>query len=357
MSPKEQLLQSIAQALNNQTISRQDIENLLPPVPISPSPEPIYEPTSPNVEQAYSQLPAPAEAKPKSGLGIIDILFYLAGIILFAALMTMVAQVGQDSLITRLFISLGAGLMFWTASYVLARQPVQNDTKQGLINAMLLTGSMSVIAGGFILTIDLTNVTDSSTDASVAVIYAALLAILGIAHVLFDRLLRNSILIILGFILLVLSFPTAIVGLLAHVDVPADVWGIIAIITGLLFAFGGKIVSSSAEGRADFKGSFESLAGFIILGSIYALGYASSIGVFWQLLLPLTIYLAFFISIKRRSKQFLLTGSLFLVLFLITTSFKYFSGLGAAFSLVLSAFSILATAFVASNINKKYIKS
>lgn len=356
MIPKEQLLHEVAQALEAQTISRQDLENLLPPQdPVNPAP--VYQQPVSYAAQPLPQPSQPVEAKPKNGLSVIDILFYLAGIILFAALMTMVAQLGQDSLVTRLFISIGAGLMFWTASFLLSSQSAQNETKEGLVNSMLLTGSLSVIAGGFILTTDLTNLTEGDSSPTTALFYAVLLAVLGAVHVLFDRLLRSPILIVLGFILLVASFPTAIVGLLGETDVPADVWGIIAIITGLLFAYGGKIVSSSAENRADFKETFESVGGFIVLASIYALGSASNIGVFWQLVLPLTIYLAFFISIKRRSKQFLLTGSLFLVLFLITISFKYFSGLGAVFSLILSAFSILGTAFVASSINKKYIKA
>ncbi len=339
MNPREQLLGAVEQALADQVISRQDLENVLGQTPHSP--EPIVP----------QQLEV-AKTKPENSLSVIDVLFYLAGVILFAALMTMVAQLGQDSLPIKLLISLGVGLLFWTASYVITRQPAQNDIRSGLVNSLLLTGSLSVMAGGFLLTDNLVG----TKDNSVALVYAATLAILGVVHILFDRILRNAILIIFGLLLFVLSFPTAIEGLLAHNNPPADVWGIVSIITALLLAYGGRIASLSAAGRQSFKGSFESLAGFIILSSIYAMIFASSIGVFWELLLPLIIYLAFFISIKRRSKQFLVTGSLFLVLFLITISFKYFSGLGAAFSLVLSAFSILSTAFVASNINKKYIK-
>lgn len=363
MSPKDQLLADVAQAIADQTISRQELESLLPPPPPNPehsTPEQPYQqvshPAESRAEPVQTSTPTVPEAKAKHGLSVIDILFYLAGIILFAALMTMVAQVGSDSLVTQLFISLGAGLLFWGAAFGVARQPIQNETRQGLINAMLLTGSLSVCAGGFLLTGDLTDVTGSDSSSATALAYAALLAILGVIHAFFDRLLRSPILVILGLILFVAAFPTTMVGLLGEADVPPDVWGIIAIITGLLFAYGGKIVSVSAAGREDFKNSFESVAGFIVLSSIYSLGFASDIAVFWQMLLPLTIYLAFFISIRRRSKQFLLTGSLFLVLFLITISFKYFSGFGAAFSLILSAFSILGTAFVASSINKKYLK-
>lgn len=353
MSPKQKLLDDVAQALADQTISRQDLESLLPPMPGSVINEPAE--ASAMTQPISVESPAKDEAKPKNGVGVIEILFYLAGIILFAALMTMVTQLGENALASKLVVSVGAGLMFWTGAYVLAKQAVQNDTKQGLINSMLLTGSLSVIAGVFIATIELLG--DGNDEPSSALIYAAILAALGAAHAAFDRLLRNPILAVFGLILFVASFPTAITGILADAGMPPDVWGLVAIITGGLLAFGGRILASSAEGREDYKGSFESIAGFIILASIYTLGFNSYYPVFWQLILPFTIYTAFFISIKRRSKQFLLTGSLFLVLFLITISFKYFQGLGAAFSLVLSAFSILGTAFVASNINKKYLKA
>lgn len=352
MSPREQLLAEVAQALANHTISRQDLESLLPPAS-APDPAPVYQADQP------AAIPDPTETleatKSKNNLSIIDVLFYLAGIILFAALMTMVAQLGEDALAPRLIISLGVGLLFWGAAYIVAQQPAKSEARTGLINAMLLTGSLSVIAGGFLISMDLTKLQDSASSS--ALLYAVVLALLGITHVVFDRLLSNAILIILGLLLIVASFPTAIVGLLVELEPPADVWGVIAIVTGLLLALGGRLIAHSATGREHFQGSFESLAGFVVLMSIYSLGLASDIRIFWQLLLPLLIYAAFFISIQRRSKQFLVTGSFFLVLFLVTVSFQYFAGLGAAFCLILSAFSILGTAFVALNINKKYIKS
>jgi K+ transporter len=72
--------------------------------------------------------------------------------------------------------------------------------------------------------------------------------------------------------------------------------------------------------------------------------------------LPILIYAAFYLSIKHRNRQFLINGSFFLVLFIITMAFKYFAGLGAAFGLAVSAVALLATAFMASSINKRYIK-
>lgn len=346
MNPREQWLQAIEQALAAQVISSQDLETVLRQVPG------YVEPAAPQLPPASA---VPSEAKPKKGLGIIDVLFYLSGIILFAALMTLAFQVEQNSLIMKLVISLGAGLLFWTAAYLLAQQREQAETRQGLTNSLLLTGSLSVVTGAFILSFNLVS-GPSSSSRSAVLIYAATLVVLGFVHFVFDRLLRNDILIVFGLSLFVLAFPTAVEGLLVNTTPSPDVWGIIGIITGALFAYGGKLISHTAPGRESFAGAFESFAGFIVMGNIYAMGFASSIAVFWEMLLPIGIYAAFFISIKRRSKQFLVTGSLFLVLFLITMSFKYFSGLGAAFSLILSALSILATAFVASNINKKYIK-
>lgn len=330
MSPREQLLQAIEQGLSDQVISKPDLENILYHTPNT-------------VEQA---------APPKSDVSITDVLFYLAGIIFFAALMTMVSQVGDDSLGLQLLISLGAGLTFWAAAYALARQPAPTDTKAGLLNSLLLTGSLSVIAGGLILTFDLSK----NLAESAGLVYAVTFVILATAHWLFDRILRNAMLIVFSLMLFVAAFPAAMEGLLAPGKPPVDVWGVVAIVTGLLLAYGGKLVSVSATGRGSFKDSFESVAAFIVLAVIYQMEFVSHIGLLWELLLPFVIYLAFFVSIKRRSTQFLLTGSLFLVLFLITISFKYFSGLGAVFSLILSACSILATAFVALGINKKYIK-
>jgi|GEM_PF-7061126 len=342
MSDKQALLQSIKDALADKTIERSDLQAIL----VEQHPPSELEP--PVITAAPGLAPTESSAKK---LSVTEVLFYLAGLILYAAIMVMAVQSGSTGL--QIIITLGSGLLIWTATFLLGTRQAITDLNQGLVNALMLTGSLAVSSGGFFAAFQ---VVGGATGSSLTFAVAVTQFLLGVFHIIYDRLFRHIILIVLGAMLLVATFPTLIIALLQGTTVPADVWAVISISTGVLLAYAGRLASRTAPDRAHLQESFASFAAFIILGSIYAASFASSVAPFWEILLPFTIYAAFFVSIKRRSKQFLVTGSLFLVAFLMTISFKYFSGLGAAFSLILSAFSLLATAFVASNINKKYIK-
>ena len=224
---------------------------------------------------------------------------------------------------------------------------------KGLINALVLTGCLAVISGGMFA---MSRLLGSSDDSSVAYVYATALALLGGINLAFDRLFRHPIPVVLGMYLLISAFPAVLFGLLSNSSTTVDVWAIIFMGVGGLTAYGGRIVSKTAPGRSYLQGAFLPVASLLFLGSAYVASLTSDAAVIWQLALPLFIYGAFFYSVKRRSQNFLFTGSLFLALDLITLSFKYFSGIGVSFCLVLSAVALLGTAFLAIDINKRYIK-
>lgn len=341
MNAKDELLQTIRNGLANHVITAEDLRAFVAP-----------EPVAINIELQPTAAAEPA-ANPKK-LNIIDILFYIAGLILYAALMVMAFQLGKDVWIMRIIITLGVGLLIWGVVYILGTQSTPSDMQRGLVNSLMITGSLAVISGGIITANQVAGSTFS--EAGLAMAVAVALIILGAAHLVFDRLFRHIILVSLGVLLLSAAFPTVFVALLSNQEVPVDVWTLIGIASGCLVWYGGILASETLPERAFLKDSFESFAAFIALGSIYYASLTSSVAALWEVVLPLAIYGAFFASIKRRSKNFLVTGALFLVLYLITISFKYFSGLGVAFCLILSGLSILATAFMAVNINKKYIK-
>lgn len=338
MTPKDALLNSVKEGLASQTITAADLEAIVT--------------SSTGVTSTDQPKILSQTAVTSKKLSIIDVLFYLAGIILYAAIMVMAFQSGADSTVLKVVITLGTGLLFWTAAYVVGTKPNQNDVRKGLVNSMMLTGSLAVASGAFFTASEV--VGDNGTLQEYAA--AITMAILGIIFIVFDRIFRHIILITFGVLLVVMSVPTFLTAILSTMEPSQDIWTLIGIATGVLLAAGGRFAAKTGQERISIEHSFESLAVFVILGSIYIAGIVSSIAPVWEILLPISIYAAFYVSIKRRSKHFLVTGSIFLILFLITVSFKYFSGLGAAFSLILSAASILATAFMAVNINKKYIK-
>jgi hypothetical protein len=349
---KQTLIDSVRQGLESGIISAGDLRALLPEeakqegstlAPVLPgAPLPAEEPEA--------QLPRQDTGKK---LTLVDVLFYLAGGVLYASLMVMAFQAGSDAPTARTSIMLVSGLCLWALAFVLGRQEPQSENREGFVNAVLLTGCLAVISGGVLAASQ--TATDASADLGYALAVTFLL--LGGLHLYFDRLFRRTVLVVFGMFLLVTSFPSFISALLSEQQLPMDVWTLIGMATGALMAGAGYVASHTAPGRDSLRDSFLSIAAFFTLASVYGASVSSDVAALWSIVLPLLIYGAFYMSIQRRSRNFLVTGSFFLVLFIITISFKYFSGFGAAFSLLVSATALLGTAFMASNINKRYIHS
>lgn len=347
MISKDILLEMVRDGLENGSLTKADLTQFVDQAKAGDVAEPqLAKSTSAPAKQTHED-----ESANKS-LSVIDALFYLAGIILFAALGAAVAEVGSVSVLSSVIL-LVPGVLFWAGAYLFSKRPEQSENVKGLINALVLAGCLSVVSGGMVAASQLAG---NANDASSAYVIATALAIFGGVQLAYDRIFRHAIPVVLGMYMLVAAFPTVLVGLLSSSNPPVDVWTVIGMATGVLVGYGGVISSKTAPGRGYLKGAFYPVAGFAILGSAYVASLVSEAAVVWQIILPLLIYGAFFYSIKRRSQNFLLTGAAFLALFLITISFKYFVGLGASFCLILSAVALLGTAFLAININKRYIK-
>ena len=68
------------------------------------------------------------------------------------------------------------------------------------------------------------------------------------------------------------------------------------------------------------------------------------------------VLVIFYLSVISQNRHLLGNASFFLVLTVITISFKYFSGFGVTTSLIMATIGLLGSAAVASSINKKYFK-
>ncbi len=355
VSEKNVILGNIKEGLASGIISVQDLRNLLPPeISITEPAEPA-EPVETPVSQVLQPTPVQEEtARPRAETGkklsLVDTLFYLAGGVLYASLMVMAFQAGADS---RAAIMLVCGVTLWALTFVLGRRQSSSENREGFVNAMLLTGCLAVISGGVMAASQVAQ----DLNIQFGYVLAVALLLLGGMHLYLDRLFRHTILVVFGMFLVVAAFPSILSAMLSGQNLPMDVWTLIGMGTGALTAAAGYVASHTAPGREHLRDSFSSIAAFFVLSSVYGASIGSEAAALWSIVLPLLIYGAFYLSIKRRSKNFLVTGSLFLVLFIITIAFRYFSGFGAAFSLLVSATALLATAFMASSINKRYIKS
>lgn len=107
--------------------------------------------------------------------------------------------------------------------------------------------------------------------------------------------------------------------------------------------------------RPKIQDAFDPLAAFVGLLAMYVASFGEY-GVLWQVLLISSVFGIFYLSIIAQNKHLLGNGSFFLVLAVITISFRYFSGYSVTISLIVATLGLLGTAAIAASINRKYFK-
>lgn len=336
MKNKQELLLEIQEGLSAGVITESDIKSFI-----------SYQP-QPTVSVSHTEEPA---NKPEK-LSAVDIMFYVAGVVLFSAIMSIIVQSWDDgNAIVHILLSAGVGIGLWSVAYYLIKGSAQSDVRRGLINSLLLTGSLSIIAGGYIITNELIGGFEEVNFIPGAV----MLAVLGGVHIGFDRLIKKDLTLLMGVLLCVSSFPALLFGFLQDAEAPTDVWSIILILSAGLLVFATRIISKINPDRKKIHSSFDSFAVFLVLASMYASSFGDY-GVLWLGALIAGVFGIFYLSIIFQNKHLLGNASFFLVVTVITISFKYFSGYGVTTSLVLATLGLLGSAAIASSINKKYFK-
>jgi len=336
MKDKQELLTEIREGLSTGIITEADIKTFLH------TPEP---------QQVLATPIEVPEAKPEK-LSAVEVMFYIAGIVLYSAIMSIIVQSWNDgNAIVHILLSAVIGVGLWSLAYYLIKSPRQNDVRKGLINALLLTGSLLVITGGYIITNELIGGFGEVNFIPGAI----MLAVLGGVHIGFDRLIKRDLTLLMGVLLLVASFPALLFGFLKDAGVSMDVWSIILIISAGLLAYATRVVAKINLDRQKINSSFDSFAAILALASMYASSFGDY-GVLWLGVLIAGVFGIFYLSIVTQNKHLLGSASFFLVVTVITISFKYFSGYGVTSSLILATLGLLGSAAVAASINKKYFK-
>lgn len=340
MRTKQEILDEVRDGLNAGVVTEDEVRALLSPVPAAAT---SSKSDSKNDDTA---------GKPKK-LTAVDIMFYIAGILLFAAVLSFIAQSwNDDGTFAHILMSAGLGATLWAVAHYLSKSPEPTDIRAGMINTSLLTGSLLVITGGYIIVNELVD----GYDEVNFIPSAFMLAIVGAIHLGFDRLVKRDLILLIGLLLIVASFPTFMFGLLSDIDVPPDVWSLILIGAAVFLALSTRAVAVLDASRQRVRRSFDGFAAFVALFVMYVASFGDY-GAFWLTLLVLAVFGFFYLSVLARSKHLLSNASLFLVLSVITISFKYFSGYGVTTSLILATVGLLGSAALASHIHKKYFKA
>lgn len=335
MRPKEQILSELREGLRTGVIAETDIRELIGPV----GPETV------------AVRPADTESRQEK-LSAVDIMFYIAGIVLFSTIMSIIVQSWDDgNAFVHIVLSAVIGASLWAIAYYLIKSPFQSEIRKGLTNALLLTGSLLLIVGGYVITNELIG-----GFGEVNYIPGAFaLAALGGLHIGYDRLAKRDLPLLMGLLLTVSAFPALLFGILQDADMPMDVWAVTLIITSGLLVYTTRVTARMYPDRTKIHNSFDSFAAFLALMCMYVASYGQY-GIVWFMLLTASVFGIFYLSIILQNKHLLGNGSFFMVLTIITISFKYFSGFGITFSLIVATLGLLGSAAIAAGINKKYFK-
>ena len=337
MRDKQEILTEIRQALSSGVISEDDLRPLV-----------VMQTAS-----VVATTPSLRSSDKLEKLSVVDVMFYIAGLILFAAIMTFIAQSwGEGGAFLHIVLSAGIGAGMWLVAYYLIKSPEQSDIRKGLTNSLLLTGSLSVIVGGYIVSNEIVAGFGNTNFIVAAVTLVALSA----AHIGFDRMIKRDFVLLVGTILGVAAFPVLLFELLQQADAPLDAWCFIITIAAGVLAYATRVVAKFNTDRPNIKNALDPLAVFIALISIYIASFGELQGL-WLIVLICGVFGIFYLSIVTQSKELLGSGSFFLVLSVLTIVFKYFFGYDVTLSLIIAAIGLLGSAAVASTINKRYFKN
>lgn len=333
MKNKQELLTELRTAFENGTLSRSDIESVTNDVVVTP-------------DQQSTTL--------NHSLSTVDIMFYIGGIVLYAAIcMTISQSWNTTSSVIHIGLSAGIGLILWLIALFLIRRPSMSDIQSGMTQALLLTGSLTVSTGGFIAMYEITK----SWNEGQFIAAGVTLFVLSLLHVLYDRAVHRDLILLIGIVLGAAAIPAMISQLLSNYHTPLYAWCLVAAASAGLLAYVTRVISKLLPTRSHIAHVFDGLSVFIALGSLYVASRGDNAAILWLILLIAAILGIFYLSIIRRNKYFLGNASLFLIITIITIAFEYFSGFGIATSLLVAATGLLGTAAAASVVNKKYIRS
>ncbi len=283
-----------------------------------------------------------------------DIMFYVAGIIFYIAIMVSVVQFSSIMPLLKTIATLGFGSVL-LAGGIYYKKFGSSTTSAGLGNALIMSAILLLISGSFIASLELA---ENYTILVTSYLLAAFFAIIGVVEIKLGKYVNSKLLYLFGTLLLSASVPIILSRLTFHSTVPLHnqiwqyfIWGgsgaLLIYMTHLFARF--NIIP---EGE---KSAFNSLGTFVIFFSLYLASYSGTLDFLWLAVTMLGVIGLFYLSIIKQSKLMLGNASFFLILTIVSAAFRLFPG-GVGVSLLIAAVGMLVTAIIASVINNKYIK-
>jgi len=326
---KQELLRNIRASLERGVISRSDLIEL-------------------------SDVAVPLDGKAEEGraghLGISEILYYLGGLIVFVGIAIFIGErwrVLPDTV--KVLATLGAGITLYVSAILLAQYKNLRRPAVGLHLAAAL-----LIPGGIFLSLDIAGI--SITLGIISLVFAALLAFYLATFAAYRENLFLFLSILFGTAFYFAFTEYIAQGRLSLLNMDFNLYR--GLIAGAAYMFFGYQFSRDPKRAPSLVGFLNSIGTIIALGVAYALmGSGSDKNAFWELIYPALALGIIFLSIKVKSRAYLIFGTLFLMGYIFKITADYFSdNLGWSLSLVLLGFIFIGIGYLSFMLNRKYLQ-
>jgi hypothetical protein len=290
------------------------------------------------------------KARGDSSSKLSTILYYLGGGIVFMGLVFLIGQQWhQFGSSMRVFITLGSAIAALASGVLLDSQ-----RKLGSASSAFFLLSAMLLPAGLIVAFDEAGVQVSSIATQLQ-ISGALAAVFTATFGLYRKnvLLIFAILFATGFFFTITDSLVA----LAPIFEPFRYNAYRVLLVGLSYMFLGHAMASTKH--ASLTGWLYGFGVVGFLGAGLALGeWKPQQNAFWELIYPGLVFGIIFLSTHLKSKTFLVFGSLALGSYLTKITVEYFAdSLGWAFALVLVGLMLMGVAFLALQLQRKYVSS
>lgn len=302
---------------------------------------------------------------PKRRVAATDIMFIIGGVILFAAFQVMIAQTLEnmsakmttESSLFGAILALMVAVALWATTLIGGKREAANSSvAKGFRLSFVVAGSLLFVAAAAYGAVTFTlyrGVYGSAITSDAYYMFGLCMLLVAVVHGLFSLLTKRPIVAGAGVLGFVVGVTSLLLGAVDGIKAPGDVYALIFIAAGVLLCGATRAVH-----RATPK-----LLGadtFDVLGQIVALtamtvGLSGERDMLWRLVLIASTLGLFYLSISKRSQSTLAIAAFFLTLTIISTAFKYFSGMGTASVLLVSAVAVLGVATAAVVIRQKYM--
>lgn len=279
---------------------------------------------------------------------IARILYYIGGAIVFLSIVILVFQNWRElNTSTRIIATFGSGIAAYIVALMFSRREKLDTVGQAfhLISALITPIGLFVIfdAAGM----------DVEKVGLQVLVSGILLAVYLSSFAVF----RKNIFIIFSTIVGTWFF-FALTSWMDSNGVLDDLkfFEYRILLTGITYSLLGYYFSGGM--RRVLTGPLYGFGSLFFLGSALGLGgWDPNQNVFWELIFPALVFGVIFLSIKLRSRTFLVFGSFFLMSYILKITGEYFTeGLGWPFALALAGFSLIGVGYLSFYLNNKFIK-